>query len=123
MQVRKSDESADASGARSQAPFSLPKEAPDNEQVKKNCLLSNPKTDRQRSGQGTAQWSGNRMACFNVEGLPAGYFAIPEARPPGCVFLFMENTMNIELYSTLWPIGLPRSSCECGSQPWPARPA
>jgi hypothetical protein len=38
MKVRKSDRSADASGAGSLAPFSLPDEAPDNEQVKKNSV-------------------------------------------------------------------------------------
>ena len=37
-----------------------------------------------------AQWSGKRIAWINVEGLPTGYFALPEALPRVCLFFLGE---------------------------------
>jgi hypothetical protein len=86
MKVRKSDRSADASGAQSRASFSLPEQALDNQQaIRGSVLLSNRKLTGNGQDKGGAVVRHN-IACFDVEGLPARYFALPKARPPGVSF-------------------------------------
>ena len=69
-EVRKSDRSADASGAWSQAPFSLPEKAhPRNGFKKKNSVARTHKTTRQRMGQmRRSDWQA--IAMIRLEGLP-----------------------------------------------------
>jgi hypothetical protein len=60
---KKSDRSADASGVLSQAPFSLPKQAPGEQSLKKRCCPPGRKptgNDRDKAG---AVISGNDVPC------------------------------------------------------------
>jgi hypothetical protein len=112
---KKSDRSADASGARSQAPFSLPEKALCITGFREICLLLDPKTYRQRSEQRKAQWSGNYLLVLRGRAA-SQFFCVTRGMPTRHVFLFVESLMTIEQLYTCWPIGLPRSSCELDSQ-------
>jgi hypothetical protein len=56
-----------------------------------------------------------------MEGLPARYFVLSEARPPGVFFVKEITMIDFKKVCDQWPIGLARSSCGRDIQRWPAR--